>query len=104
MKATRRTPYLSGWCATNSHERCAGAYAGVQCRCSLCGDHVAAPPVTPAADIELGQTASYRLLEARLGRPLSAHVAECRTAGIGWRQLALDLRDSTKVAISHESL
>lgn len=38
----RRIPrYLSGWCGTNGHDRCRGAYAGVDCVCSC---HTPPPP------------------------------------------------------------
>lgn len=62
-----------------------------------------APP-TAVKEVVIGATASYRLIEAQLGRPLSAHVAECRAAGLGWRTIATDLRDTCHVCLSHESL
>jgi L-asparaginase II len=102
----RKHAYRSGWCATGSreHARCAGEYAGVLCVCPQCGDHKAAPAKNVDVASSVGQTASYRLIEASIGRPLSAHVTECRGAGLGWRQIATDLRDATHVGVSHESL
>jgi hypothetical protein len=98
----KRFPYISGWCGSNAHERCLGVYAGCACKCSICGDHVT--PAVPVKNFVIGATASYRLIEAQLGRPLAAHVAECRTAGLGWRTIANDLRDTCHVGLSHESL
>jgi len=76
----------------------------VLCACPQCGDHKVAPVNNVVVESSVGQTASYRLIEASIGRPLSLHVGECRAAGEGWRMIAADLRDATKVAISHESL
>lgn len=100
--ASKRMPYISGHCGIGKHQNCTGTYAGILCGCSLCSH--GSPPAVPVKNLAIGATASYRLIEAQLGRPLSAHVAECRTAGLGWRQIATDLRDSTHVGVSHESL
>ena len=100
--ASKRHPYVSGHCGIGKHQNCTGTYAGIICGCSICGHGSAPAPVVK--EVVIGATASYRLIEAQLGRPLAAHVAEGRAAGLGWRQLALDLRDSTHVAVSHESL
>jgi hypothetical protein len=104
--ASKRHPYISGHCGIGRHHNCTGTYAGILCACSICG-HGSGPDLggpPPVKNLAIGATASYRLIEASIGRPLSAHVAECRSAGLGWRQIATDLRDATHVGVSHESL
>jgi hypothetical protein len=50
------------------------------------------------------RTAKYLLLQLRLGRDLSAYVAEARKAERDWRSIAADLRALTGLDISHETL
>jgi hypothetical protein len=38
--------YVSGWCATGQHDRCRGAYAGVDCGCE-CRHQPAEPEPEP---------------------------------------------------------
>ena len=39
MLTTRRHyRYVSGWCASTMHQRCAGSYAGTACCCACHGE------------------------------------------------------------------
>lgn len=47
VPAPRIGDYVSGWCATHDHGRCAGAYAGTRCGCAC--HHAADQRPAPAA-------------------------------------------------------
>lgn len=48
-------------------------------------------------------TPLYRLVEARLGKPLSEYVAE-RRATTSWRAMAADLTEKTGESVTYETL
>ena len=48
-------------------------------------------------------TPLYRLVEARLGQPLDAYVAE-RRASTSWRAMAADLTERTGENVTYETL
>jgi hypothetical protein len=49
-------------------------------------------------------TAKYELLQLRLGRDLAAYVTEARSDGRAWWVIAADLRSSTGMTVTGESL
>ena len=49
-------------------------------------------------------TATWQLIEDRLGRSLRDYVTEQQAAGIGWRRIAANLCDDTSIRVSHETL
>jgi len=49
-------------------------------------------------------TATYQLIEARLGKDLRRYVAARRRGGRSWPAIALSLHDATGMVVSSESL